>query len=174
MTYDVVIADQVYRVELQRDSAEPNAWSARVNGRELRFNAVSAGRDVLSIVLGGRSYEVLRENIAGNADGGATVNIVIGGMRYPAELRDPRALRSRRAGGAQGQGPRKIVSPMPGKVVRLLVAEGASVIAGGGVLVIEAMKMQNELKAPKDGVVKRIAVTVGASVNAGDVLAVIE
>ena len=136
MTYDVVIADQVYRVELQRDSAEPNAWSARVNGRELRFNAVPAGRDVLSIVLGGRSYEVLRENIAGNADGGATVNIVIGGMRYPAELRDPRALRSRRAGGAQGQGPRKIVSPMPGKVVRLLVAEGAQVSTGSGVLVL--------------------------------------
>ena len=174
MTYEVVIAGQVYRVELLRDATQLNLWAARVNDREIRFNAVPAGRDVLSLVLEGRSFEVLRESGVGDAESGAPANIVIGGIRYAAEVRDPRALRSRRAMAGQGGGPRKILSPMPGKVVRLLAAEGAQVTSGAGVIVIEAMKMQNELKSPKDGVVKRLAVTAGAAVNAGDVLAVIE
>lgn len=174
MTYEVVIAGQVYRVELLRDPSEPNLWAACVNDREIRFNAVPAGRDVLSLVLEGCSFELLRESIVGDAEGGVSANIVIGGVRYAAELRDPRALRSRRAMAGHGEGPKKILSPMPGKVVRLLAAEGAQVVSGAGVVVIEAMKMQNELKSPKDGVVKKLAVTVGAAVNAGDVLAVIE
>ena len=63
---------------------------------------------------------------------------------------------------------------MPGKVVRILVAEGADVAVGAGILVVEAMKMQNELKTPKAGTVVSIQAEAGATVNAGDVLAVIE
>jgi biotin carboxyl carrier protein len=63
---------------------------------------------------------------------------------------------------------------MPGKVVRLLVAEKAEVEAGQGVLVVEAMKMQNEIKSPKKGTVQRLVATEGANVNAGDVLAIVE
>jgi biotin carboxyl carrier protein len=63
---------------------------------------------------------------------------------------------------------------MPGRVVRLLVAEGAGVEAGQGIVVVEAMKMQNEIKSPKKGVVKQILATPGAAVNPGDVLAVVE
>lgn len=174
MTYDVAIDGQIYRVELLRDAADPNLWAARVNNREFRFNAVPAGRDVLSLVIDGRSYEALRESVSGDEASSAAANIVIGGIRHAAEVRDPRALRSRRGMAGQGDGPRRILSPMPGKVVRLLAAEGTKVASGAGVVVIEAMKMQNELKSPKDGVVKRLAVAVGAAVNAGDVLAVIE
>ena len=175
MTYEVVIAGQAYRVELLRDPNNPQFWAARVNSRELRFNAAPAGRDVLSIVLDGQSYEVLRETVSlAEAESGTTSNIVIAGQRYAAELRDPRALRSRRALRGRGEGPKKILSPMPGKVVRVLVAEGAQVEAGAGVVVVEAMKMQNELKSPKQGVVAKLAVSVGAAVNAGDVLAIVE
>ena len=174
MTYDVVIAGQAYHVELLRDPNNPQFWAARINSRELRFNAASAGRDVLSIVLDGQSYEVLHETVsAADAESGTSSNIVIAGQRYAAELRDPRALRSRRALG-HGEGPQKIFSPMPGKVVRLLVEEGAQVEAGAGVVVVEAMKMQNELKSPKQGIVSKLAVGVGAAVNAGDVLAIVE
>ena len=67
-----------------------------------------------------------------------------------------------------------MLAPMPGKVVRILVAEGDEVEKGKGVLVVEAMKMQNEIKSPKKGVVKKLSAAEGSAVNAGDVLAVIE
>ncbi len=63
---------------------------------------------------------------------------------------------------------------MPGKVVRVLVAEGNEIEAGAGVLVVEAMKMQNEVKSPKKGIIQKILVSEGATVSAGDVLAIVE
>jgi biotin carboxyl carrier protein len=68
----------------------------------------------------------------------------------------------------------KIVAPMPGKVVRVLAREGDEVEAGAGVAVVEAMKMQNEIKSPKKGSIQKILVREGAAVNAGDVLAIVE
>ena len=72
------------------------------------------------------------------------------------------------------EGKKKIVAPMPGKVVRVLVKEGAEVEAGQGVVVVEAMKMQNELKSPKQGTVQKVIAVEGANVNAGDVLLIVE
>ena len=63
---------------------------------------------------------------------------------------------------------------MPGKVVRILVNQGTEVVAGAGVMVVEAMKMQNEVKSPKKGTIQKILVSEGAAVNAGDVLAIVE
>ena len=87
---------------------------------------------------------------------------------------DPKRLRSATCSGGHHTGAAEIVSPMPGKIVRVLVKPGADVEAGAGVIVVEAMKMQNEMKAPKAGTVVSIQVAEGATVNAGDVLAVIE
>src|SRR5947209_17816953 len=84
-----------------------------------------------------------------------------------------RCTRGARGGGGEA-GPKKVTAPMPGKVVRLLVSEGDTVEAGAGVVVIEAMKMQNELKSPKAGKVQRVAVAEGATVNPGDTLVVVE
>ena len=67
-----------------------------------------------------------------------------------------------------------MIAPMPGKVLRILVREKAEVEPGEGVMVVEAMKMQNELKSPKKGIVQKICVVEGANVNPGDVLAIIE
>ena len=67
-----------------------------------------------------------------------------------------------------------IVAPMPGKVVRVLVGVGEQIDAGSGIMVVEAMKMQNEMKSPKAGVVVALNVQVGVTVNRGDVLAVVE
>ena len=96
------------------------------------------------------------------------------GARYSAEVRDPRSLRNRRADAETAHGPRKLTAPMPGKVVRLLVQEKEEIEQGQGLLVMEAMKMQNELKSPKKGVVQKILAAEGANVNAGDVLAIVE
>jgi len=93
---------------------------------------------------------------------------------YPIKIIDPKRLRSAQSGRGHDHGSAEIIAPMPGKVVRLLVTEGAEVAAGAGILVVEAMKMQNELKTPKAGIVVSIQAEAGTTVNAGDVLAVID
>ena len=98
----------------------------------------------------------------------------MGSTRFAVELLDPRSLRSRQKSAGDEKGPRKILAPMPGRVVRLLVAENSEVEAGQGIVVVEAMKMQNEIKSPKKGIVKKISATAGAAVNPGDVLAIVE
>jgi len=163
--YEVIIAEKTYRVELQRAGA---GWLCKLDGRELPVDVTAAQNGVLSLLLNGKSYEVKQE-IAGNES-----NIVVGHERFSVSLRDPRSLRSRRGAGTSDQGVKKITAPMPGKIVRLLAAEGSAVQAGQSVIVIEAMKMQNELKAPKTGVMKKVMVAEGAAVDAGQTLAEVE
>jgi biotin carboxyl carrier protein len=165
MIYEVTIAEKVYRVELVRTEQE---WKCKLDGRELPLDVVSAQDGMLSLLLQGKSYEVKQEIV------GAESNVVVGQERFSASVRDPRSFRSRRRAGASEQGVMKIKAPMPGKVVRILAPAGSQVEMGQSVLVIEAMKMQNELKAPKTGVVKKINVEEGAAVEAGQALAEVE
>jgi biotin carboxyl carrier protein len=165
MLYDITIDGKDYRLELERADA---GWRCRLNGRETQIDAVLARRDVLSILIGGKAYEIKREHIA------QETHLWIGNVRYGAELCDPRSLRSRKASAADEKGPKKLFAPMPGKVVRVLVAEQQAVEAGQSILVVEAMKMQNEIKSPKKGTLQKIVAAEGANVNAGDVLAIVE
>jgi len=165
MIYEVTIAEKVYRVELVRTEQE---WKCKLDGRELPLDVVSAQDGMLSLLLQGKSYEVKQETVA------AETNVVVGQERFSASVRDPRSFRSRRRLSASEQGVMKIKAPMPGKVVRILAPAGSQVEMGQSVLVIEAMKMQNELKAPKTGVVKKINVEEGAAVDAGQALAEVE
>jgi biotin carboxyl carrier protein len=87
---------------------------------------------------------------------------------------DPKRLRSGQNSGGHHHGVAQIVAPMPGKVVRVHVEAGATVEKGTGVVVVEAMKMQNELKSPRAGMVVAVNVKAGDTVNAGDVLAVLD
>ncbi len=122
---------------------------------------------VYSVLMDGRSYEARVEEHAGR------LVVVIEGYRFEIDVRDPR--RFRRAPGTAGAGVMQTVSaPMPGKVVRVLAAVGDTVEAGQGLLVVEAMKMQNEMKSPRAGKVASISAKEGATVAAGDVLATIE
>ena len=165
MIYEVTIAEKVYRVELVRTEQE---WKCKLDGRELPLDVVSAQDGMLSLLLQGKSYEVKQETV------GAESNVVVGQERFSASVRDPRSFRSRRRAGASEQGVMKIKAPMPGKIVRILAPVGSQVETGQSVVVIEAMKMQNELKAPKTGVVKKINVEEGAAVEAGQALAEVE
>jgi biotin carboxyl carrier protein len=99
--------------------------------------------------------------------------VTIGGRRLRVELEDPRRA-SRKSSGRRTEGPLQVTAPMPGKIVRLLVAPGDEVTAGQGLVVMEAMKMQNELKAARPGRVVAIPVHEGDTVGAGAVLAIIE
>jgi biotin carboxyl carrier protein len=165
MIYEVSIGEQTYRVELERVES---GWKCSVNGRELPIDVISGEDGVFSLLLAGKSYEIKQETA------GTETKIVVGQERFSVTVRDPRSFRSRRHVGDAAQGIKKITAPMPGKVVRLLAAVGTAVEAGQSVIVIEAMKMQNELKAPKSGVVKKINVTEGAAVEAGQSLAEVE
>src|SRR6202142_2080642 len=100
--------------------------------------------------------------------------MVIGSARYAVDVQAPRSLRTRRAIGGSEAGPQKLKSPMPGKIIRILVSEKDEVQAGQGIIVMEAMKMQHEMKSPKSGKVQKILTSEGSVVNAGDVLAIIE
>jgi biotin carboxyl carrier protein len=121
---------------------------------------------VYSVLLDGRSYEARVEETPGG------LVVVIDGYRFEVDVRDPRRFR-RTAGGRGGEGVQTIAAPMPGKVIRVLVAAGDSVEAGQGLLVVEAMKMQNEMKAARAGSVISLSVREGATVAAGEVLATI-
>ncbi len=164
MTYDIAIDGKQYRLDLE---PREGRWKCRVDGREVEVDAVLARPNVLSLRIGNKAYEIKCERV------GSDQHIWVGSARFAAEVRDPRSLRSR-ARSAVENGPRNLTAPMPGKVVRVLVSEGSEIEAGGGVLVVEAMKMQNEVKSPKKGTVQKILVKQGTAVNAGDVLAIVE
>jgi acetyl/propionyl-CoA carboxylase alpha subunit len=151
------------RVELP-SSVAGGAIECVVDGNAIAANARMLQPGVMSLVIGGRQYRCVLDG-----DG-----VLIGGRRFAFEVNDPRSLQGRRSAGGGAAGPRAVKAPMPGRVVRVMVAVGDEVAEQQGVIVIEAMKMQNELKSPKAGRVIRVAVAVGDTVGAGDVLVVVE
>jgi biotin carboxyl carrier protein len=157
MKIDVVVNGQERTLRL-----EPSRFE--YNGLKRDYSIEPSGPGVFSILIEGRSYQATVL-----ASGSIQVNDQI----FSVELFDPRELRARSTAGAS-HGRQNIVSPMPGKVVRLLVAVGDAIEAGQGLIVVEAMKMQNEMKSPKTGVVVEMKTQAGATVTAGEILVVIE
>lgn len=140
------------------------AMECVVDGRVVIVDAQVLQPGVMSLVVEGRQYRCVLDG-----DG-----VLIGGKRFGFEVSDPRSLQGRRGAGAGVVGARAVKAPMPGRVVRVLVAAGDEVAEQQGVVVIEAMKMQNELKSPKSGRVVRVGAAEGDAVGAGDVLVVVE
>jgi biotin carboxyl carrier protein len=165
MVYEVIVGGKPHRLELEKATG---GWECRLDGQPINIDAVIPRRDVLSLLVDGHAYEIKREQTA------TDLHLWVGSTAFAVEVRDPRSLRSRQHAAGDEKGPRKVLAPMPGRVVRVLVAENSEVEAGQGIVVVEAMKMQNEIKSPKKGVVKKISTTPGAAVNPGDVLAVVE
>lgn len=166
MLYDVNINGQTMRLELEQNSG--SGWRCKLEDEEFLLDAASIAPDIISLIYKGKTFEVRRER------GVEGTRIRVDGESYDVEVNDPRSYRGRRKGSASSAGPLKLLAPMPGKVVRVLVREESAVEAGQGILVVEAMKMQNELKSPKNGTVRKIMTEAGASVNAGDILAIVE
>ncbi len=144
-------------------------WAFTLNGEPGLVDWAEVAPGVYSILLGGRSFEVrLREPADGpRCNGVYQVAIATADLRI--EVRDHRT--KARTAGSPPDGPHEIVAPMPGRIVKLLIAEGKKVEAGDGLLVIEAMKMQNELRAPRAGCIERIYVREGDGVESGAKLA---
>jgi len=118
--------------------------------------------------------EIFNCQVGSAAEDAGRFTVNLRGSSYEVSIVDPKRLRSGQATGAHDHGEARILATMPGKVVRVLAELGAEVEAGAGIVVVEAMKMQNELKTPKAGTVVTLNAKVGETVNAGDVLAVVE
>ena len=166
MKYQVLLAGKTRIVELAR---QDGAWKVSLDGNIIDVNAVEVAPNTFSILLKGESHQI---RIAPLPDGSLTVHT--GLAEYHAEVIDPRSWRGRRHGALEAEGRQQIAAPMPGKVVRLLVKAGDAVEAGQGLLVVEAMKMQNEIRSPKSGKIEKLFATEGQAVNAGEVLLWVE
>jgi biotin carboxyl carrier protein len=155
-------------VEIRREAGKV---FASVGEREYELDAHASPAGLTLLTADGYVFDC---RVEGQPASGEAVDVFVGTNHYAVTLTDPKRLRGAAVASAHGDGAVRIVAPMPGKVVRVLVAKGDSVEAGAGIVVVEAMKMQNEMKAPKAGTVSTLNVEVGTTVNGGDVLAVIE
>ncbi len=155
-------------------SLADQAAVAEVDGRHYDLEVRELARGEYLLMSGSSVYKCRVDRKRGSLSSSESFAVVLRGGNYDVTVVDPKRLRSAQSSGAHHPGAAEIISPMPGKIVRVLVEAGAHVDADAGVIVVEAMKMQNEMKAPKAGVVVSINAAEGATVDAGDVLAVIE
>jgi biotin carboxyl carrier protein len=153
-------------VELERDGEN---FRVVLDGHSVDANVVKVAASSVSILLGGQSFEV---HVTPALEG--KLKLQSGPHEFTAEVQDPRTWRGRKQGGLEAEGRQQVLAPMPGKVIRLLVSEGETVQAGQGLIVIEAMKMQNEIRSPKSGKVERLLTKEGQTVNVGEILAWVE
>jgi biotin carboxyl carrier protein len=148
-------------------------WNIFVDGEALVWpeppphSADEVEPGVYSILYKGRSFQVI------TTPTGDGLSVTVQGRSFLVEVADPRDF-SGRAQAQAGSGRHDLKSPMPGKVIRVLIAAGDQVSAGQGLVVVEAMKMQNEMKASRDGTVIKVSVQPGDTVGAGDTLVTIE
>ncbi len=164
MIFDASVDGRTVRVEVR---GKDGRYTVTLDGRALEVDSQETGRDFLSLLIAGRSYEVGLEKRPGG------FGVVLPDDALFVELTEA-------ARGAvdvvkkTASGPARILAPMPGKIVRVLVEAGQQVVAGQGLVVMEAMKMENELKAPRPGTVRQLAAREGQAVETGALLAVLE
>jgi biotin carboxyl carrier protein len=163
MTTLVTIGGRAVRVEVRRKAG--GGYSVSVEGRAREVEAALAG-PFLSLRVDGRTYDL------GLARRAGALHVEWPGGAAPVELTSG-LLAGEPARTRAATGPARMVAPMPGKVVRVLVAAGQEVAAGAGVVVVDAMKMENELKAPRAGRVLELPAREGQAVEAGVLLAIV-
>ncbi len=144
---------------------------AEIDERRYELDVHESGASGYLLISNGRVFDC---RVEGRPESGLTLAVVVGTTRYAITLNDPKRLSSAASAITHAGDGARIIAPMPGKVVRVLVEVGSQVEAGAGIIVVEAMKMQNEMKSPKAGTVIALNIQTGDTVNGGDVLAVIE
>ncbi len=164
MIFDAVVEGRTLRIEVRRANGR---FAVTLGGRAMDIDFVATGHRFASLLLDGRSYDVGVEPREGGYAvhlPGDTLEVLIqdASRGAPAPLHDA------------PPGPAKVLAPMPGKIVRVLVAVEQEVAAGQGLVVIEAMKMENELRAPRAGRVRDVKAAEGQAVETGALLVVLE
>jgi biotin carboxyl carrier protein len=170
MTYEIDINGRSRTVAVESD---PSGYVVVVDGQRHAVDVTSINGAMSLILEDGRSFEVA---VAEHPAGSGNLIVHVNGRVVAAAVGTSRAswAAARQEGSSAGDGPHRVLAPMPGKVVKVLVKPGDQVTARQGVVVVEAMKMENELRSPKPGTVSDVKVSEGASVEAGAVLVVIE
>ena len=168
-------ADVQYEVDVNGRRRQVNIHRAdgrfivALDGREWTIDAAPIDPYTMSLLVGDTSHEVTMstDSVTGQ------LAVTVGGVPLTAALNGRRRWGRTDDGAASGSGPQRLVAPMPGKVVRVLVSPGDTVLSRQALIVIEAMKMENELRAARDGVVTEVHAREGQSVNAGALLVVV-
>lgn len=168
---DIEVGGTLHRVTVERDPSAPERLRVGWGETERLVDARRLDAHTLSLVGVGEDVTSLEARV-GDADSRGRLDVTIDGVLVRAAIDTGRSPVGH--AGDASQGPHDILAPMPGKVVRILVQEGDDVEAQQSVVVVEAMKMENELTTSCAGTVKQIPVSEGASVGAGTVLVVIE
>ena len=176
MTFTILINGQEHTLELVRNTGLSNGLVCRLDGVSFEAEAVKVQPGVYSLLLGGKSFQARvapqEMDRAWHAHSGC-YTVQIDGTSYGVAVRDPRRWSGERHT-ASPEGKQNVSAPMPGKVVRILVSENQAVEQGQGLVVVEAMKMQNEIKCPRNGSIRKVLVREGQAVNAGETLLVVE
>jgi biotin carboxyl carrier protein len=168
MAYIVTLGDQTHRIEVQ-ELEEDHLYRIRIDGKELTVDGRKLSAHMYSLLVGDQSFTV---DVTTKDD-----HYTVTGEGKSFQLRvldERRAARPGEGRGAGREGGKEIRSFMPGKVVEVLVAVGDEVAKDQGVLIVEAMKMENEVRAPVAGKVKEIRVSPGQAVESGELLVVLE
>jgi biotin carboxyl carrier protein len=168
MKLRAVINDYQTNIQIRDDGGRV---FADIDDRHYEVEVSESGPNGYLLISQGRVFDC---RVEGRLESGKAIDVIVGTTHYSVTLTDPKRLSSVASASAHGDDAARIIAPMPGKVVRVLVAVGDQVEAGAGIIVVEAMKMQNEMKSPKAGTVVALNIQTGATVNGGDVLAVIE
>jgi len=160
--------NEKHEIEIRREGEK---IFADINGRTYNLEVSEPEANVYLFKYENKIYQIF---VSPSDSPNEPMQVAVGKNNFEVKISDPKRLRGTDSEAEHAQGTAEIRTAMPGKLVRILVEEGAEIKQGDGILVVEAMKMQNEMKSPKDGTVKEIRFAEGETVNAGDILAVIE
>jgi len=161
MLYRVMVGDRTFEIELGAEGVTVDGQLVDVDLAHVEATPVH------NLLLDNTSHRLVAWR-----DGAGDWDVHLHGRRFRAEVVDERtrAIQEMTGAGAGPSGPKPIVAPMPGLIVKVEVAEGETVRPGQGIVIVEAMKMENELRAEAAGVVSRIHVTEGETVEKDQVL----
>jgi biotin carboxyl carrier protein len=167
MAFIATLVEQNYTVEIEE--TDKSVYRVSVDGHEFLVDGKKTGRTNYSLIVDNRSFEIEVDHQ------GDEYRVLVDGRNYHVHLVDERKVRSSGAQNVAGlHGSQAVSVPMPGKVIAVLVAEGDPVEKGQGLVIVEAMKMENEVRSPIAGAVKEIKVKHGDTVEAGTVLLIVE
>lgn len=172
MTFEVEVNGRTRAVSIERAGSD-GRFRVSVDGENALVEAQRTGAFGLSLLFPGESHESVRLAIVPGTGQGELL-AYLAGRTAAVSVNARRTGRGAADAGGAAHGPQRITAPMPGRVVRVLVAAGDPVEARQPLVVVEAMKMENELRSPKTGRVKEVAVAAGTSVEAGRVLVIID
>jgi len=173
MTFEIEVGGRTRTVSVERAGTEPGRFRVSLDGITTVVDAQRFGEFGISLLFPDSNCQSSTVHLAPSGASGEWL-AVHNGHPVPVSINGRRTGRSHGDGGTTAHGVQKVVAPMPGRVIRVLVSAGDTVVARQPVVVVEAMKMENELRSPKAGTVKEVPVTPGTSVDAGRVLVVIE